>query len=307
MDSAVSAHQTRNALIGGAMVPIIMGGFVVLSRFSIVGSYDAGDLTWFRYMSGLIFLPWFLTDRPWLLCGIGWRRGLILSIFGGAPFNLLIMQGFVYAPAAHGAVFGPGQTPTFTFILSWIVLGMKPKPWNLGGMVVLLCGIFMLAGGGLIESGPGAWRGDLLFLGASFMWGVFTVLMRKWQVNPFKGAAVVAVVNMVVFTPIYFLFFDPTILEPGWGALIVQGGYQMVFVGVGAVVLYVRAIPVLGPVQTALFISLVPVMGTLMAIPVLGEFPGPIEWSGIALAFIGMLAAMGVRFGIKPREAAPAR
>ena len=60
-------------------------------------------------------------------------------------------------------------------------------------------------------------------------------------------------------------------------------------------------------VQTALFISLVPVMGTLMAIPVLGEFPGPIEWSGIALAFIGMLAAMGVRFGIKPREAAPAR
>ena len=71
--------------------------------------------------------------------------------------------------------------------------------------------------------------------------------------------------------------------------------YQAVLVGSIAVVLFTISIPVLGPSRTALFMALVLVFGTLMGIPILGEFPGPIETGGIVLVILGVLAAMGVK------------
>ena len=43
-----------------------------------------------------------------------------------------------------------------------------------------------------------------------------------------------------------------------------------------------------------MFIALVPVFGTLLGALILNEIPGKIEFAGIGLVIIGMLAAMGV-------------
>ena len=72
--------------------------------------------------------------------------------------------------------------------------------------------------------------------------------------------------------------------------------YQGVLVGGAAVIMFTIAIPVLGPARTALFMAMVPVFGTLLGIPILGELPGLIESAGIVLVILGMLAAMGLRF-----------
>ena len=44
----------------------------------------------------------------------------------------------------------------------------------------------------------------------------------------------------------------------------------------------------LGPTLTAGFSAVVPAMAALLAIPVLGEVPGLLQWLGIGLVSIGL-------------------
>ena len=286
----------RQAVLGAAVTSLIMGGFIVAGRFGVRETMTAADLTFYRYLSGLFLLPLFLQKPIRNLGGLGWGPGILMTILAGWVFNMLLMTGFQFAPAAHGAVFGPGTMPMFTAIFAWIILGESLTPWRIGGLVVLMTGLVMLGGGGFFESTPEAWKGDLLFLSAAMFWGLFTVLIRHWKVDPLYAVSVVALLSMVSFTPLYFLFFEPAMFRAPLFNNVFQLFYQGVLVGGAAVIMFTIAIPVLGPARTALFMAMVPVFGTLLGIPILGEVPGLIESAGIVLVILGMLAAMGLRF-----------
>ena len=133
-----------------------------------------------------------------------------------------------------------------------------------------------------------------LFLAAAACWAGFTVCIRYWEIDPVYGVSVVAVLSLISFTPIYFIFFDFSCLYLPADEIILQISYQGILVGVVAVILFTICIPVLGPARTALFMALVPVFGTLLGALILNEIPGKIEFAGIGLVIIGMLAAMGV-------------
>ena len=283
------------AMFGAAVTSLIMGGFVVVSRFGVSNLTSAADLTFFRYLSGLILLPVFLKRPIRNLGGIGWGRGIVIMILAGWCFNLVMMSGFKYAPAAHGAIFTPGTLPMFTALYSYFLFKERLSIGRITGLMVLMGGLVTLGWGGLIESSPDAWKGDLLFLAASACWAAFTVSIRYWNIDPVYGVSVVAVLSLVCFTPIYIFYFGSPFLELPIGGIVLQLIYQGVFVGVIAVVLFTICIPVIGPAKTALFMALVPVFGTLLGALILDEIPGTIEFGGIVLVIFGMLAAMGIR------------
>ena len=282
------------AMFGAAVTSLIMGGFVVVSRFGVSNLTSAADLTFFRYLSGLILLPVFLKRPIRNLGGIGWGRGVVIMILAGWCFNLVMMSGFKYAPAAHGAIFTPGTLPMFTALYSYFLFKERLSIGRITGLMVLMGGLVTLGWGGLIESSPDAWKGDLLFLAASACWAAFTVSIRYWNIDPVYGVSVVAVLSLVCFTPIYIFYFGSPFLDLPIGGIVLQLIYQGVFVGVIAVVLFTICIPVIGPARTALFMALVPVFGTLLGALILDEIPGTIEFGGIVLVIFGMLAAMGV-------------
>ena len=283
------------AMFGAAVTSLIMGGFVVVSRFGVSNLTSAADLTFFRYLSGLILLPVFLKRPIRNLGGIGWGRGVVIMILAGWCFNLVMMSGFKYAPAAHGAIFTPGTLPMFTALYSYFLFKERLSVGRITGLMVLIGGLVTLGWGGLIESSPDAWKGDLLFLAASACWAAFTVSIRYWNIDPVYGVSVVAVLSLVCFTPIYIFYFGSPFLDLPIGGIVLQLIYQGVFVGVIAVVLFTICIPVIGPARTALFMALVPVFGTLLGALILDEIPGTIEFGGIVLVIFGMLAAMGIR------------
>tara|TARA_B100000315_G_scaffold162840_1_gene151269 strand:- start:4580 stop:5482 length:903 start_codon:yes stop_codon:yes gene_type:complete len=288
----------KQAMFGGAITALIMGGFIVLSRFGVRDVFNEADLTLFRYLSGLILLPLFLRLDLKTLGGIGWQRAIVLTICAGWPFNLFIMNGFNYAPAAHGAVFGPGTMPMFTAILSWIVLDDRPGVYRLSGLIAITAGLLMMGWGGFLESPPGAWIGDLYFLGGAALWAGFTVAVRRWGIDPAEAVAVVGVLSLVSFIPVYSTFYENVFLTAGLADLSLQIFYHGFLVGIVGVLFFAGGIQVLGPTKIALFISLVPVFGTLMGIPILNELPGRLETLGIIIVVLGMLAAMGVRPGM---------
>ena len=57
--------------------------------------------------------------------------------------------------------------------------------------------------------------------------------------------------------------------------------------------LYGRAIHLLGASNAAAFVALGPIMATLMAIPVLGEWPSSSSWAAILIIVTGVYLGSG--------------
>jgi drug/metabolite transporter (DMT)-like permease len=140
---------------------------------------------------------------------------------------------------------------------------------------------------------PGAWRGDLLFLGGSACWAVYTLLVRRWRIQALAATLSLALWAAPVYLPIWWLALPSGMGEATTGAILTQLLYQGLFAVLLAGFLFTRAVVAIGAPVTTAITSLVPGMAALAAWPLLGE---PLGWAGllgVALVSAGMVLGVG--------------
>ena len=95
-------------LLWGLLAASIWASYSVLARLAVKSGLSPADLTLLRFAPGAVLMAPLLWRWGWRdLAGIGWRRGLVLTLLAGPGFSLLFMTGFSLAPLAHGAVIAP--------------------------------------------------------------------------------------------------------------------------------------------------------------------------------------------------------
>ena len=122
------------------------------------------------------------------------------------------------------------------------------------------------------------------------LWALFTVLARRWRVDPLRATAMVWV-TALAYVPVYGAIAGGRLAAAPRGEVIFQAIYQGLGVAVGALTLYAWAIRVLGASIASLFMPLIPIFGVLLGVPVLGEIPSAVQWAGIAAVSAGMALA----------------
>lgn len=273
----------------GAM--LLYAGQFVISRWSLQRTLTVWDLAAIRFgAAGLLLLPVALRHGLAGAAGIGWGRAAVLAITVGAPYTLILYAGLSVAPASHGAVVIPGATPVVSTLLVWLWFGERPWAARLGGLAVIVAGLVLVSWPRAGGSGGTIWVGDLLFVAASVLWGLFTVLARHWQVDPLRSTAMVWVMALA-YLPIYAMLPGSRLLEAPPGEVLFQSLYQGVGVAILALLLFTQAVRVLGPSLASVFMPLIPVFGVLLAIPVLGEVPAPVQIVGMLAVSAGMALA----------------
>jgi drug/metabolite transporter (DMT)-like permease len=95
----------------------------------------------------------------------------------------------------------------------------------------------------------------------------------------------------LAYLPIYAAFAGDRLLQAPRGEVVFQALYQGVGVAILALALYSWAIRELGASVASLLMPLVPVLGMLLAVPVLGEVPGPVQLVGVLAVSVGMALA----------------
>src|SRR5690606_10733299 len=126
-----------------------------------------------------------------------------------------------------------------------------------------------------------------------FMWACFTVAMRRARLDALHAAALVSVGSFLIYIPAYLAFRGTGIVEVPVRDLAVQATYQGLLTTVISLILYGRAVAILGAAGGAAFGALVPALAALLAIPVLGEVPSVADWVGIASISLGVYLASG--------------
>ena len=280
-------------IIYGLMAALLWGAWPVVSSLGLKeNTLTPYDITALRFtVSGLVLLPLILRKG---VKGIGWPGALLFAFGAGAPYMLLTVTGLKFAPASHMGIVAPSCMMTISTIGSWFILGDRPSKNRLFGLGIVILGVAILGWKGLSSSGEDQWMGHLLFVAGGGCWACYTVGTKYFKADPLHATALVAVLSMVLYLPLYFLFGDPQVFTAPLEEILFQGIFQGFGSAILALLFYTKAVALLGASRGAVFAALVPGIAVILALPVLGEVPTIVEIVGVCVVTVGMVAALGL-------------
>ena len=280
--------------IAAVCVVFFWSGWIVVSRLGVTNHLTVYDVTGLRYAIGAaVALPYIIWSRAWR--GLTILRTLVLTLTAGVPYALLSYFGLTYAPAAHGGVFLNGCLPIFTTLFAWIWIGQKSRFSQIVGMGIILTGVTLVGYEGFVSSGGGlTWFGDFLFLAAIALFAVFMVANRVWTITPGQVVFAVTIVSAVFYIPVWLLWLDSNLAVAPGSEILLQGAYQGLVPSILGISCLNVAVRHIGANATSVFLSVVPVVAALAAIPILQEMPGLPAWIGMITVTVGILLALGI-------------
>ena len=223
-----------------------------------------------------------------------WRILLLLSVMSTGLYSALTYWSLHYTTATNTTLLN-STIPIWVTVASWILLKHLPPARALLGFLISLAGVLFIVAHGhprtLFTLAPNV--GDLIILLALFLWGFYAVLLRyrPAELSPLGYVFVTAVIGTVVATPAFLLDHALSATpDLSWQALAAIG-YFALFSSLAATLCYNNAVDRVGPVHASLFIHLVPLFGSLLAIAFLGERPGWQHLIGMALVLSGIVQA----------------
>jgi drug/metabolite transporter (DMT)-like permease len=199
--------------------------------------------------------------------------------------------GYYYTTAAN-AVILQAATPVMVALGARLYLGERLRRAQQAGAAVSLLGVLcVITNGRLAMLRPEEMRaGDFITLGALTGWAAYTVYGKRIlaEYSPTLATTAAYVIGTLLMVPTALVtapLFPPPRLASAfaWGVVLYQA-----ILGALAHVWWYRAIQVVGPSLSAMFLNLQPVVGVLLAWLLVGETVGLWQVIGGALVVGGV-------------------
>jgi drug/metabolite transporter (DMT)-like permease len=263
-------------------------GFVAAKHGVEVG-FTPADLAFHRFFwSGLLLMPLALRDGLRNLGGIGWSRGLLMSVLSGPPQAAIAYTGFMLVPLGHGTTIQPACAALFGLILATAMLHERATGARIFGGATIIAGLMVFGAESLATIGREGVGGDLLFVIAGFFWALFGTLLRYFRMSGLRAVAVVGVLSVVVYAPFYAVFIGfGNMLHMSLAENLVQVVVQGLLAGVLPIYLFARAVILIGAGRAATFPALVPGFSLIIGYLALGAVPSIPQVIGLVIVVIG--------------------
>ncbi|PLY02962.1 MAG: EamA family transporter [Desulfuromonas sp.] len=222
-----------------------------------------------------------------------WPAVLLLSFLGIACFNTLAYSGLQYTQAINAFLI-QSLMPVLIVVFSLLIFKERVAPVQVVGIAVSLAGaVTIIARGevGLILNLEFN-RGDLLVLLAIVCYAGYSSLLRlRPKVHPLSFIAVTFWLGTAILMPLYLWehnYVRP--LHPVPTTFLVLA-YVAIFPSIVSYLCFNRGVELVGANRAGLFIHLMPVFGSLMAMVFLGEQFYWFHALGIGLIAVGICLA----------------
>lgn len=283
---AAGVAQHRGVL-WAALTVVIWAAYPAVTRLGVTRTLAPEDLFALRFgISALLFLP-YLAWRAAALQRDAWVKGIGLALCQGTLAGLVI-AGLEWAPASHASALIQGVIPAWLLIAGAVFLGRRFRRRSAWGVALIAAGVTALVASSSAAFDGQILRGDVFFLLASLLACGYILQTRHFRLPPMAAAAFVAVYSTIGFLPWYVLSSGNPFAHAPASELILQTLYQGVLIGFVSFIALNRAIAALGCTKTSAFISAVPVLTAIIAIPVLGEQPPLVDCAALVLITLGV-------------------
>src|SRR5580693_2415298 len=235
--SLAAKHATAVGVLCGAGSALFWALGFVAARHGVLVGLSPLALSLHRFVwPGLALLPIVIADGAGDLGGIGWGRGIVLTLFGGLPLALWSYFGYVYVPLGHGAIIQPSCASLGGLVLAWLLL-KEPLPLRrVTGALVIVLGLAIIGAEAFRTMGASGVIGDILFVAAGSSFAVFGVLLRRWRIAPIPAVAITSVLSLFGLPMLYWTYNN--MIAVGFLENVLQAVVQSVFAGAAAIYLF---------------------------------------------------------------------
>jgi drug/metabolite transporter (DMT)-like permease len=200
-------------------------------------------------------------------------RIVAVGVVGLTGFNALFYVAAHTTTAVNIGIL-QGSVPVIVLAGAFLTHGTRATMVQIAGVLVTAAGVVVVATRGMplsildLELN----RGDLLMLAACVLYAVYTVALRDRPRMP--GAAfftLLALISAVTSLPLALA--EALVSEwsfPTWQGWLVTL-YVAIFPSTLAQIFFVRAVDLIGPGRTGVFVNLVPIFAAILAVVLIGE------------------------------------
>lgn len=257
------------------LAPLFWAGNAVASRLA-VGQVSPMALTTFRWLGVLLLLVVFarkpvMADWPVMKRRLPYV--LAMGALGFTFFNAFFYIAAHFTSAVNIGII-QGALPGLVFVFAYLIAGTRAGSGQLAGMATTLVGVGVIAVKGDLSTLAALDFnvGDLMMLGACVVYALYTVLLprrpRIAGLSFFAGLSVAAFLTSLPFLAIE-IGMGQYVAPTPFGWLVVA--YCAVFPSVISQIFFVRGVELVGPGRAGVFINLIPVFASILAVLVLGE------------------------------------
>ena len=234
-------------------------------------------LNFYRWLfAGLILLPFTLKEilnkKIYILNNIGFF--IILGITSITIFNSAVYYSLYYMQVISGVLM-ISTIPVWIMFISSILGIEKTNKFQIFGVILSLIGvIFIITKSDLdLIRNLNFNKGDLIMASGMFAWALYSALLKKktYEISQITLLEVVIVMGLIFLIPVYVLemnFGNVLIIDKPF---ILTLSYVVLFPGLASFFFWIKGISIIGANRAGVFLHLMPVFGSIMAIVFFNE------------------------------------
>ena len=250
----------------------------------------------FRFMLAIGFM-WFVLLRSGQKLKVhkgDWPKLIGLGLLGNLLYQSLFIVGINFTFAANAAVM-LGTIPVWIALVGKLFFGQDLNKFVIMGVIAAFTGIFLIMEGsetGITLASENI-LGDLTILVAAFVFGLYTLFSKRMlgRYTPIQFTMFMMLtggVSLVLAGIPWMIQLDyGSISMAAWGGTVYSG---LLSIGM-AYVIWNYGVSQVGPVRTATFQNLVPVMGLVFGVVILNEKLLQLQYIGSLFVIAGIILA----------------
>jgi drug/metabolite transporter (DMT)-like permease len=252
------------------------GNFIV-GKFAILYEVPPLTLNFFRWLIvWIILIPFTLTDilKNIKVIKKNFYSLLLMSITSISVFNSVVYYSLNFTQVLNGALM-ISIIPVLIVFISYIFKTEKINFSQIFGLVLSIAGVIIIITrldfAKLINLNLN--KGDLWLLVAMLSWAIYSIMLRthKTELKYLSFMSVIISIGLIFLFP-QFLFeiYNHKIIRFNIPVFLITS-YVVFFAGLGSYILWNKAVVIVGPNKAGIFLHLMPVFSSFMAIFLLNE------------------------------------
>lgn len=256
----------------------------------LIDEFTPVELTTYRWLGALpllLLIAWWLERPDWRAAWAEWKWHLLQAMLGMVVYTLFLYAALETSSSVNAGVISAMSPATIT-IAAVILLGERVTRIGAAGIALSIVGVLLVVLAGQSgASGLTVSIGDLLLVGSVLVWTAYVIVSRRLRTPPITATAVQVALSVAVLLPLLAITGAPA--QPtaeGWFGL----AWIIVFPSALAYLLWNIAAATLGPSKTGVFLNLLPVFTTIIAIA-LGDVVTVWQIIGGVIVLVGVYLA----------------
>ncbi len=275
-----------------AVAPLCWAGNVVLAR-GVVDIIEPVAFAFWRWAVAFTVLApftWRHVKKDWRPALNSWKIMVLLSVLGISGFNTLLYTA-VHTTTAINAAMIQSTMPAIIILITLLLYRERVSGRQLFGVAVCLCGALVVILHGRLDTllSMTLARGDLMMVSAVVLYALYSALLPKRPaIHPLSFLSFSFGIGTLGLLPLYaWELAGSRPLALSW-PVVLSILYVSLFPSVLAYFCWNRGVQVIGANRTGLFINLIPVFASILAVLLLNESLALFHFAGMALIFTGM-------------------